>query len=128
MTRQEFTNITNVMVSEKEFEAINEVYMYSDLDKKDFCNMWCKMNKTRVQIAKVEKMIEERENCYRDTLWRLYEKFQNKISRYGLCQSWEIITEGSLTAYETRAIEYFGIEIDYLMFNTVANVKQFLTK
>ena len=55
MTRQEFETRTLVMnVSDYEFDAIHAVYMASDLDKDEFCKMWCKMNASRVARAKEE--------------------------------------------------------------------------
>ena len=42
MTQVEFTNRTQVEVSAKEYAAIEEVYMNSDLDKDAFCKMWVK--------------------------------------------------------------------------------------
>lgn len=47
MTQIEFTQRVGIEVSAKEFEAINEVYMNSDLDKDAFCRIWVKMNKAR---------------------------------------------------------------------------------
>ena len=81
MTQQEFTQRVNVEVSNKEFEAINEVYMNSDLDKDEFCKMWVKMNKTRVQNAKVERMIKARDEAYRDALHKFYTK-NNDVNEF----------------------------------------------
>ena len=52
MTQQEFYSRTLVSVDSKEFDAINEVYMKSELDKDKFCELWCKMNPMRVAKAK----------------------------------------------------------------------------
>ena len=52
MTKQEFENRTLVNVSFEEYEHIESVYMSSDLEKDEFCKMWCKMNKSRVNKAK----------------------------------------------------------------------------
>lgn len=54
MTKQEFENRTNVQVSSEEYGHIEAVYMASDLDKDEFCKMWCEMNKSRVNKAKEE--------------------------------------------------------------------------
>lgn len=59
MTQQEFTNRTLVEVSAEEFNAIHVVYMASDLDKDEFCKVWCKMNRTRVQAAKEAKKAQQ---------------------------------------------------------------------
>lgn len=61
MTQQEFTNRTLVEVTTEEFNAIHVVYVNGDLDKDEFCKVWCKMNKTRVQAAKeARKQANER--------------------------------------------------------------------
>lgn len=52
MTQQEFETRSTVKVSANEFEAINAVYMASDVDKDTFCSMWRVINKSRVQAAK----------------------------------------------------------------------------
>ena len=77
MTQQEFTQRVNVEVSNKEFEAINEVYMNSDLDKDEFCKMWVKMNKTRVEKAKAEAKAQEEEMAKMDYLYNLYHKYND---------------------------------------------------
>lgn len=72
MTQQEFTQRTNVEVSYEEFNAINEVYNNCDVDKDEFCKMWCKMNRSRVIAAKVKKAAEEREQEQKMRLADLY--------------------------------------------------------
>lgn len=52
MTIQEFQSRTQISVDVSEFESITTVYMQSDVDKDTFCKMWCKMNATRVMVAK----------------------------------------------------------------------------
>lgn len=54
MTQKEF-EARAIEVSTKEFEAINMVYMNSDLEKDEFCKMWCKMNASRVKAYKAEQ-------------------------------------------------------------------------
>ena len=54
-------------VTADEFAHINEVYMNSDLDKDEFCKVWAKMNKSRVQRHKEE----ERKQDFRDSLLRI---------------------------------------------------------
>jgi hypothetical protein len=106
MTQQEFTQRVNVEVSNKEFEAINEVYMNSDLDKDEFCKMWVKMNKTRVQNAKVERMIKAKDEAYRDRLRRFYDKTSK--SRY----QWTPINYIDMSVYEIQAMSHAGIMVE----------------
>ena len=47
MTKQEFIQRAIVKVSDDEFNAINTVYMASNVDKDTFCAMWRKMNSSR---------------------------------------------------------------------------------
>ena len=65
MTKQEFFERTGVEVSDNEFWALHETYCFSELDKDEFCKMWCKMNARRVKNAKAERMIQQREQSYR---------------------------------------------------------------
>ena len=72
MTHIEFETRTMVAVSSKEFDAINEVYMNSDLDKDEFCKMWCKMNASRVARAKEEIKKAEAEAARKDMAMDIY--------------------------------------------------------
>jgi hypothetical protein len=105
MTQQEFTERVNVEVSNKEFEAINEVYMNSDLDKDEFCKMWVKMNKTRVQNAKVERMIKAKDEAYRDALHKFYTK-NNDVNEFTTP-----ICYVKISTYEVQAMSYAGIKV-----------------
>ena len=105
MTQQEFTQRVNVEVSNKEFEAINEVYMNSDLDKDEFCKMWVKMNKTRVQNAKVERMIKEKDEAYRDALHKFYTK-NDDVNEF-----MTPICYVKISTYEVQAMSYAGIKV-----------------
>ena len=106
MTKQEFTQRVNVEVSNKEFEAINEVYMNSDLDKDEFCKMWVKMNKTRVQNAKVERMIKAKDEAYRDALHKFYTK-NNDVNEF-----MTPICYVKISTYEVQAMSYAGIKVE----------------
>ena len=105
MTQQEFTQRVNVEVSNKEFEAINEVYMNSDLDKDEYCKMWVKMNKTRVQNAKVERMIKAKDEAYRDALHKFYTKNDN------VNEFMTPICYVKISTYEVQAMSYAGIKV-----------------
>ena len=105
MTQQEFTQRVNVEVSNKEFEAINEVYINSDLDKDEFCKMWVKMNKTRVQNAKVERMIKAKDEAYRDALHKFYTK-NNDVNEF-----MTPICYVKISTYEVQAMSYAGIKV-----------------
>lgn len=105
MTQQEFTQRTNVQVSNTEFDAIHEVYMNSDLNKDEFCKMWVKMNKTRVQNAKMERMIKQKEEAYRDTLHKFYTKTNDSNEfQTPICYV-------KISAYEVQAMSHAGIKV-----------------
>ena len=105
MTQQEFTQRVNVEVSNKEFKAINEVYMNSDLDKDEFCKMWVKMNKTRVQNAKVERMFKAKDEAYRDALHKFYTK-NDDVNEF-----MTPICYVKISTYEVQAMRYAGIKV-----------------
>jgi hypothetical protein len=105
MTQQEFTQRTNVQVSNTEFDAIHEVYMNSDLDKDEFCKMWVKMNKTRVENAKVERMMKQKEEAYRDALHKFYTKTNDSNEfQTPICYV-------KISAYEVQAMSHAGINV-----------------
>ena len=106
MTQQEFTQRTNVEVSYNEFNAIHEVYMNSDLDKDEFCKMWVKMNKTRVQNAKVERMIKAKDEAYRDALHKFYHKFDNNNETFSTP-----ICYVKISVYDVQAMSHAGIKL-----------------
>ena len=60
MTQQEFQTRTFVKVDSKEFDANTEVYLHSDLGKDEFCKLWCKMNRSRVDAAKADAVVAAR--------------------------------------------------------------------
>lgn len=74
MTQQEFTNRVKVEVSTKEFDAIHEVYMNSDLDKDAFCRMWVKMNKARVREARMKAAELREKQTLKEMAWALYQR------------------------------------------------------
>ena len=88
MTQQEFTTRTKVEVTTEEFEAINVVYMNCDLNKDDFCAMWRKMNKSRVEQAKAEikeKSIQDRKRNYKLLLIRKMQKAEKNNAGMPVC-------------------------------------------
>ena len=55
MLQQEFENRVGMQVSAKEYAAIEQVYMNSDVDKDEFCKLWAKMNRQRIARFKADK-------------------------------------------------------------------------
>lgn len=78
MIQQEFEERVIVKVSAKEYEAIETVYMQSDLDKDEFCKLWIKMNKSRVNQAKKDKVEEDKKEKTRTMLFELSNMPQEK--------------------------------------------------
>lgn len=74
MTHKEFTDRTNVQVSATEYNAIEEVYMNSDLNKDEFCKVWMQMNASRVAAAKELAKAKKQEEELRDKLFSLYNR------------------------------------------------------
>ena len=105
MTQQEFFNRTNVKVNEDEFWAINAMYNYCEVDKDEFCKMWVKMNKTRVQNAKVERMIKAKDEAYRDALHKFYTK-NDDVNEF-----MTPICYVKISTYEVQAMSYAGIKV-----------------
>jgi hypothetical protein len=83
MTQKEFTQFTGVQVSNNEFWAINEVYNNSEATKEEFCQMWCKLNPTRVKNAKTEKAIKERNLKLIDKTREIRDKIRLQAEKNG---------------------------------------------
>ena len=107
MTQQEFFNRTRVEVSLDEFLSIHEVYNHSDLDKDEFCKLWCKMNKTRVKAAKAAEMDAQRRGAYNDALFAWFTKWQN--SKNFQENYYTNIAYIKLSTYLVQAMSYAGI-------------------
>ena len=106
MTPQEFTNLTGVEVSAHEFEAIHLVYVTSDYNKKEFCAAWCKMNKSRVERARMERNRDALILSIMDAAFEAYGKlnflsgdeYNSPASRY-------------LSTKEIRALNAIGVSL-----------------
>lgn len=109
MLQQEFFERTGVEVSNYEFDAIQEVYMNSDLDKDEFCKVWCKMNASRVKRAKAEKRIAERKAARNEVLRKWFEKYDHTKSFYDNYYTYVAYIKLSTSFIE--ALSFAGIRI-----------------
>jgi hypothetical protein len=75
MTKQEFEERVEMSVSDNEFDAINIVYMSSDVDKDEFCRLWCKMNYRRIKEALWAAREEKKRQSIRVKINGIYEQF-----------------------------------------------------
>lgn len=127
MTKQEFTDRTLVDVSESEYEAIETVYMNSDLEKNDFCRLWCKMNASRVKAAK--EAIKEQKRIAKLSMFEYVSEFvmnmANKASEENEGCQWII----SDTTYDLEMVSDWSdwyniekIELYYLIRPTGASI------
>jgi hypothetical protein len=107
MTKQEFTNRTQVEVSNSEFDMINEFYMNCECDKDEFCKMWCKMNPERVKNAKVERMIQKKEAAYKDALYNWFNKWDKTQKFFDNYHT--SIAYIKMSTFEIQALSYAGI-------------------
>lgn len=107
MTQQEFTQRTNVEVSNKEFDAINEVYMNSEVDKDEFCKMWCKMNQKRVKAAIEAEKAQAKKAELKEKAFEVYSAIN------GIC--WEDAAKSAevyLTPKQKRTLNLVGITVE----------------
>ena len=108
MTRIEFEDRTLVTnVSNYEFEAIHAVYMASDLDKDEFCKMWCKMNASRVARAKAEAKKAQEIAELKDQVAQIIAK------RYLSSFDWRKDAIDNLTNREIGVLARVGIQVDH---------------
>ncbi len=107
MLQSEFENIVKMTVSPAEFEAINTVYMNSDLNKWEFGALWIQMNKSRVAKAKEDAKAKEK-------LEKLHEKLWNIIGKYGWKDyQWKerMLVYSVLTTREQNTVEEAGLNM-----------------
>lgn len=124
MTQKEFFDRVEVEVSAKEFEAINEVYMNSDLDKDEFCRMWKKMNKTRVHAARCEVARLRELQTLKEIAWTMYQRISGmenthlRLAQATLCRQEknflygigvEVTDSMNLTTVWYKLAQYLGI-------------------
>ena len=115
MTQIEFETRTMVKVSSYEFEAINTVYMASDLNKDEFCNMWKKMNASRVKAA---KETQKRMQLISDVL----DIYGKKFLLTG--DEWNNLAVNFLTLKEQETLKEFGVEMQGVNRNGIPFFKQ----
>lgn len=127
MNYQEFTERTKVEVSLKEYDAIEVVYLNSDLDKDEFCKMWVKMNKTRVKQAREESRQKALEESKRNFLYDfLNQRFDwNKLApEYVSCEMSERFKAYGFDIEEYNP--YIGIKMFKTISTFVYEIKQYL--
>ena len=74
MTIQEFQQRTNVIVTNNEFNAINTMYMMSDLDKDAFCKMWKCTNRNFIATRRRQLANAQAFNALKRQLKPFYRK------------------------------------------------------
>lgn len=108
MRQFEFEERVKMQVSQKEYEAIEVVYLSSDLDKDEFCKMWVKMNKSRVAAAiEAEKKRQERVEL-EDRAWLVYFKVKNTIDAD--YNRWDDYCSSLLNQKEQTLVEKLGMK------------------
>lgn len=66
MMQSEFTERTGYAPSSEEYRVIEDMYLMCEVDKDEFCKLWCKMNPNKVKEAK-EKM-EAKKKAFNDMI------------------------------------------------------------
>ena len=111
MTIQEFYNRTGVEVSADEFWNIHEVYVKSELDKDEFCKMWCRMNARRVKRWADERKRREMLERRLERLTRILEKLLKVAnSKYGLSQLSSFDVDDILKEHDLDFLTSLGVE------------------
>ena len=124
MTQQEFFYRTNVKVNEDEFWAINAMYNYCEVDKDEFCKMWCKMNPARVQAAKAQQKIEKKEAAYKNALQKWFDRW-NKSQKF-FDNYHTLLAYTKVSTFEIKAMSYIGINVSDSLSNIHFAVGQYL--
>lgn len=81
MMYNEFVERVGMEVSSSEFEIINEMYTFSDVDKDEFCKLWAKMNHVRITFAKEKKKKEAKEAKAIEYITKIHNKLSAKLNK-----------------------------------------------
>ena len=111
MRQFEFEDRVGMTVSQREYEAIETVYLFSDLDKDEFCKMWVKMNKSRVEEAKEEERKRREADVLKDKAWLLYFKVKNMIEED--FDKWNDYCNCCLSQKELSLVEKLGMKVTW---------------
>lgn len=107
MTQQEFTDRTHVRISDAgEWWAIHEWYCSTDLDKDEFCKMWCAINGDRVKQAKREERAKQRRERALAQVFSLLDKLHIAAQR-GMV--WRLRIDEIATKKQLGALQALGI-------------------
>lgn len=112
MTQKEFEDRTSVKVPFQEYQAIEKVYMESDLDKDEFCKLWCMMNKTRVRKAKEDIKSKEEERMLKDELIEIMHMMDSKMREIHGDFLLAPLTIDFLSENRQRLLESVGIKLE----------------
>lgn len=77
MTLQEFTERTLLTPSEEEFANIHKLYMYTNLDKDQFCKEYLKHAHSHL-VNELELKIQQMDNQI-DAIWHNYERKETEL-------------------------------------------------
>ena len=119
MRQFEFEERVGTKVSPKEYEAIETVYLYSDLDKDEFCKMWVKMNKKRVQASKEKERKVRQENADRERLWDIREKLNRDYGKLAA----EVLGSRDREFLERKGFKFEESRYGQSWFKTVSSVR-----
>ena len=119
MRQFEFEERVGTRVSPKEYEAIEMVYLYSDLDKDEFCKMWVKMNKKRVQASKEKAEKVRQENADRERLWEIREKLNRDYAKLAV----DVLGNRDKMFLERKGFKFEESRYGQTLYKTVSSVR-----
>lgn len=119
MRQFEFEERVGMTVTSKEYEAIEMVYLFSDLDKDEFCKMWVKMNRNRVHEAKDRARKVRKENADRERLWDIREKLDRDFDKLAA----DVLGSRDKAFLEGKGFKFEEIRYCQRWFKTVSSLR-----
>lgn len=107
MLQQEFEKLVGMTVTSEEYNAIEMVYMASDVNKYEFCALWKQMNPERVKKAKADAKAKAEKEALKEKLSKIYYKYDWKP--YGW--KFDTLVHTALGKREEQVLEQAGIEL-----------------
>ena len=113
MTQKEFETRVGMKINANEYNAIEDVYMASDVDKDEFCKLWAKMNHKRIATYKAEQKAAERAAKVKEILWNIWNKYAFKDFTWKI----QMLNHTILNKKEEKALEDACIDLRYYSYD-----------
>lgn len=120
MMQKEFEELVGMTITADEYEAIEKVYLNSDVDKAEFAKAWKSINRSRIQAYKKRQAEIAKEQKRRETAWRLVKKYG--FGCHPTLRCFNVMSDRELAFLAT-----FGIDEFYYLDSAIYEMRRYAT-